>query len=186
MDFLHFLLPHDMALASSWNTLLNFPIFVRPVKLAGMFHLKESTSTTLHPQRGDHLFYIRTFALTAAQLVQAKAKLEEAGRNYPKLDTWCQMLEYLADYDTEIYVRYVGTTSTVFAWQRFSTDLEQLTGGFHHNIMEALSKIDPQIVAGCRVHTFSEADRPALKGENGVIHRLDFTAPGMRYCALVD
>ncbi|KAJ3187643.1 hypothetical protein HDU85_006033 [Gaertneriomyces sp. JEL0708] len=108
---------------------------------------------------GEAAFYIRSWAVAAADLKKVLAYWEENGMGIPEKWTWASTLNDASMRNQVFFVRYVGmcvgssrTKSTPY--RRFEDDLAQrATGAFGH-FVRAMNEVAPDVLASGRVYEF--------------------------------
>lgn len=140
---LQFILPQSLVSIRDWSRLFNNPMLITDTHLAAILQLEVSTATSPGPAPGTTLYYIRSFSVTVNQLLAVLHEFQENNLRFEETEHWAAMAENVADRRTVVYVRYVGMSSSVSAWQRYAHDLERRTEGIYGHFVRVLTEVDP-------------------------------------------
>lgn len=207
------------------------------VEMASILHMERSTRDTQGPDRGQQIFYVRSFCVTAKVLKgvieawEAKAMVSHATKDiilppfrpassetalsalssrvymlrspfwvlesfivqrvkliksqlYDEIVAWQSQLERLED-SSQVFVRYVGTSSTVSAFSRFTADLKGRTDGVYAAFIETLLEIDPAAIENCACFSFPSGLTAAFRTPDGSLHPMDSTTTDIKEQALI-
>lgn len=184
--FLAFLMPQAALTSNEWDTLLNLPILVSDGVLQSMLNLEASTSSTPPPKQGDHIYYVRSFRMSADQLRELIAQWKEDGLQHPEMGRWEEMLAYCKTGTQSVFIRYVGMSWSVSAYKRFRADLtSKVISGIWRHFIDAANSVDPTIVTNCRCWTFKDAETGAMRSAQNAIFASSKQHTDMRERALI-
>ncbi|KAK4891095.1 hypothetical protein LTR27_010302 [Elasticomyces elasticus] len=187
-QILNFLLPSGVSSAEYWQRLLEYPLFLTDVEMASIMRLEQSTPSTPNPLQGSHLYYVRSFRLTIGELLAIIADWEAKEiffEFYEECQAWKRATEFVQDQSEEVYIRYIGMSTTVSAWSRFARDLAERKNGFYSAWLEALMKHCPHVIQTCNVYSFPQATTKAFRGSQGQLLALDVAHTDIREQALI-
>ncbi|KAI6868044.1 hypothetical protein KC338_g4180 [Hortaea werneckii] len=120
---------------------MSLPISVTDVEMLSILNLERSTGSTPTPPAGSLIYYVRSFRLTIAELLKVIDSWERK-RIWPgECLAWQTATEFIPDQNEEVYVRYVGMTARIPAWERYTDDLARREGGIYGAWIEALGKV---------------------------------------------
>ncbi|USW59350.1 hypothetical protein Slin15195_G126690 [Septoria linicola] len=167
---LEFCLPRDSSQHKTWRRLPHFPMLTTDITMASILNLRPSTKSIPGPDRGQQIFYLRSFRVTIATLHKE----------------WQKQLELIEDDETEVYVRYVGTFTPVSACARFVANLKGRTDGIYAFLIATLSKIGPAAIEYCSYYTFPGGTSNSFRTSTGVLRPLDSTHTNIKEQALIE
>lgn len=182
---LRFMLPRSAGSAGEWQRLLAYPMLITDTRLASILQMETSNRNTSNPEKGSTLYYVRSSAVTVNQLTGVLEQFEQQNLTFDEVNHWKAMTEYVTEKETVVYVRYIGMSSSVSAWQRYATDLVQRTDGVYGHFVRVLTALDPQTAVSCSVYSFPQALTHAFRGADGSIIALDTTDADIREQGLI-
>ncbi|KAI7465802.1 hypothetical protein KC351_g14790 [Hortaea werneckii] len=138
MELLEFMLPKGNP--ELWERLMSLPISVTDVEMLSILNLERSAESTPTPPAGSHIYYVRSFRLTIAELLKVIDSWERKRIWHGECLDWKTATKFIPDQNEEVYVRYVGMTATISAWDRYADDLARREGGIYGAWIEALGK----------------------------------------------
>lgn len=171
--------------AALWRRLLQNPITVTTDELSTIFELEESVQFTPSPPLGTQIYYIRSFELTTELLLQIVTRWEQEGRHPEECKAWRSATRFIKDRKKPVFIRYVGTSTVISAFERFATDLARREGGLYGHFREELAKITPNSPPRSSVHTFTKATTKSLEDRDGSLHPLHVVHTDIREQALI-
>lgn len=168
-----------------WRKLLLNPITVSTEELSTILELEESLPDTPSPPLGSQIYYVRCFELTTDLLLQIVTKWEQEGRHREECEAWKLATSFIKDKKKPIYIRYVGTSTVISAFERFATDLARREGGLYGHFREELANVYPDSPPKGSVHTFPKATTKSLESSVGSLHPLHIVHTDIREQALI-
>lgn len=156
------------------RTLFVQPMLVSNTDLNRILRLKSLKRANLAPESDksqEHLFYIRSWTFTPAELYTISESMQRDGCEYPELDEW-KFASFMAR-SRNLTVRYVGTT-TRDALNRFSRDLrERSKGNLLATFQTCLEQTYPRIFNSAEIHLLPDMSLEKFGGENDIGSRLE-------------
>ncbi|KAJ3011083.1 hypothetical protein HKX48_007038 [Thoreauomyces humboldtii] len=118
--------------------------------------LVESTADDLPTPQSTHLYYIRSWTLSTAELRHIIQVWEDEDIRPP--DAWAWLGRVICRDDSDLcYMRYVGTTKGTTPFLRFMDDQSERTGGMLSDFQAALMEASPEAYAAGKTYTMSSA-----------------------------
>lgn len=155
------------------KTLFVQPMLVGNTDLNRILRLKSLKRENLAPksyQNQEHLFYIRSWTFTSAELYTIADSMQRGGCNFPELDEW-KFASFMARLHN-LTVRYVGTT-TRDALNRFSRDLrERSKGNLLASFQTCVEQTYPRIFNSAEIYLLPDMSLEKFGGENNIGSRL--------------
>ncbi|KAK8253536.1 hypothetical protein IWZ00DRAFT_193053 [Phyllosticta capitalensis] len=180
---LRFALPE--AVDIRWVRLMNNPMFLSDVNMAAILRLKQSTSSSRPPAQGTSIYYVRSFQMTINQLLHVIALWDRDRKYFSEAFAWKVAMEAEANVEQPVWVRYIGASQSVSAWNRHMDDLEQRTDAVYGAFLDTLTEYFPKVAVTAKVFEFSQVEAQPFKLPNGQLLRLPYTETDLRESTMI-
>jgi hypothetical protein len=113
-------------------------------------------------------FYIRTYALTVAQLNEVIEILLKAKITFKnKIFAWKRTIASLSN-SVFVHLRYAGVSRATNAWRRHVHDLRTTRGSPLMQILHIISDLFPATVSNCLVQEVPHLELPIMAGDQSI------------------
>lgn len=151
-----------------WLKLLDDPFLVSTDCVERLLGLRNSTFESSPKELPVTTFYIRTYALTVAQLNEVIEILLKAKITFKnKIFAWKRIIVSLLN-SVSVHLRYAGVSRAINAWGRHVHDLRTIRGSSLMRILHIISDLFPATVSNCLVQKVPYLELPIMAGDQSI------------------